>query len=108
MDAPDLASWREYCGTASTVGEADSGVLASDWAGAGITPPPSRGEPKARIPLERAQALVERAEGLEGDERRVLLEEAIGWLDCPHPRTPPELRDAMRRRRQGIARMLDG
>ena len=108
MDLTDLESWRTYCRTAATVGEPDGAVLASDWASAGITPPPGRGEPRARIPLERAGELETRAGDLEGSERSALLEEALAWLDSPHPRTPPELRAAMRRRRDRIERALGG
>ncbi len=99
MEHTDLEAWRRHCSAVSTGSEADGGVLASDWVGAGITPPPARGSPAARIPLERALRLAEEADALEGRERVARLEEAIAWLDCPYPRTPPELVAAIRRQR---------
>ena len=103
----DLDAWRRHCTAASTGGEADGGVLASDWVGAGITPPPARGSPVARVPLERALQLSEEAVALEGAPRTAKLEEAIAWLDCPYPRTPPELVAAIRRLRARLVEKAD-
>lgn len=82
--------------------------MASEWAAAGITPPPARGGRIARVPLDRALALSEEAESLEGEARRARLEEAIRWLECPFPRTPPELRQAMQRQRARLRELLNG
>ncbi len=104
MEHTDLEAWRRHCSAASTGGDADGGVLASEWVGAGITPPPARGSPTARVPLERALRLAEEADGLDVVERAATLEEAIAWLDCPYPRTPPELVAAMRRQRARLVK----
>jgi hypothetical protein len=101
----DLDDWKAHCQQAAT-GAEDAGVLSSDWAGAGITPPPARGGRIARVPLDRALALVEAAGDLEGSARREKLEEAMAWLDCPFPRTPPELTAAIRRQRTRIGEQL--
>ena len=107
MRFTDLDEWRAYCHRAAT-GGGDEGVLASEWAAAGITPPPARGGRIARVPLDRALALADEAEGLDLTARRARLEEAIRWLECPFPRTPPELRQAMQRQRSRLETLLDG
>ncbi|MDH3732068.1 MAG: hypothetical protein OEU54_00980 [Gemmatimonadota bacterium] len=107
MDFTDLDEWKAYCQQAATA-TGDSGVLSVDWAGAGITPPPARGDLVARVPLDRALELADEAEGLEGDERRAKLEEAIAWLECPFPRTPPELLTAILRRRTALVTRASG
>jgi len=105
IEFPSLEAWEAHCRLASTnASDGDRAVLSSDWSSAGITPPPARGSPEARIPLETAGRLVEESSHLEGRARVERLEEAVAWLETPHPRTPSELLAAMRRRRD---RLLD-
>lgn len=102
MKFTDLDEWKEYCQRAATaIGDGD--VLSVDWAGAGITPPPARGDRVARVPLDRALELADEAEGLEGEARRAKLEEALAWLECPFPRTPPEIGAAIRRQKARLS-----
>lgn len=108
MRFEDLDEWRAYCRRASTAGgERDRGVLRSDWAAAGITPPPALEDPAARTPLERAEALARRAEEEEGPARRsAAIRRAIEWLEHPHPRTSAALRTAMRGLRKELEAKL--
>lgn len=99
MRFTDVEAWKEHCRRSATDRDADRAVLSSGWASAGITPPPAHGAHEARIPIERAGRLIEEAGELEGHERARRLKEAVAWLEAPHPRTPRELRAAMKRMR---------
>lgn len=108
MRFEDLEEWRAYCRRASTAGgKRDRAVLRSDWAAAGITPPPALEDPAARTPLERAEALARRAEEAADPARRIAaIRQAIEWLDHPHPRTSAALRAAMRSLRKELEATL--
>lgn len=104
----DLESWKRYCEARSTLGR-DHGIVGGSWASGTITPPPSLEDPRARVPLERAEELADRAASERDPGRRTeLLERACAWLRTPHPRTSPELRRAMRRRLEEMERRLQG
>ncbi len=107
MHFASLEEWRAHCrNAAADGGDRDRALLESAWAPAGITPPPAHGDLSARVPLERAERLEREAASAPSGDRRAMLEEAVAWLDCPHPRAPAELRRAMRRARDHLSARL--
>ena len=102
MDLSTLDDWLEYCRRQDAVSR-DRVLSGSAWVADRISPPPVSDSALARIPLERARACRLRAGDLDDNAaQRELHQQALRWLDHPHPESSPTLIERIGRERQQI------
>ena len=106
MNLRHLEDWVAHCDRLRSTPRSDA-IVGSGWMVSMSTPPPSLQDPLERIPLDRARELREQTGSADGRGDRERLEEALAWLEHPHPATSPAVRRLIGEERARVQETLE-